>query len=403
MTERLSSRDRMLEAIACREPDHVPCCFMIFSTLGSQCKNQFEFVERQLELGLDARVGIPSVLDPELLGRSTSDHADLTGLPVRYHPEVRVRDWLEDRPDERYPMLHREYVTPAGTLFTTVKKTEDWVQGDRVPLFDDFVIPRAQKRLVTRHENLDALRYLLTSPSKQDVEMVQESAVTAKAFAEKHGVLIEGGCGSVVDTACWLVGITELVLLALDKPEFAQDLFDLVEAWNGQRMAVTLDAGVDLFVRRGWYESCDLWSRALFQRFILPTLRRDAEIVHQAGARFAYAMTSGQMPLLDMLVDSGIDVLIGLDPVQGKGADFGVMKQKTEGKVCLWGGVNGFLTMELGTPSDVKAEVRHALRTLAPGGGFILSPVDNVTANTDRAWTNIHTLIDEWRKRREYQ
>ena len=31
MARRCSSRERMLEAIACREPDYVPCCFMIFS------------------------------------------------------------------------------------------------------------------------------------------------------------------------------------------------------------------------------------------------------------------------------------------------------------------------------------------------------------------------------------
>jgi len=46
--------------------------------------------------------------------------------------------------------------------------------------------------------------------------------------------------------------------------------------------------------------------------------------------------------------------------------------------------------------------VRSALKTLAPGGGFILSPVDNVTANTERAWKNVHTLIDTWREGREY-
>ena len=401
MTIRLSSRERMLEAIACRETDYVPCCFMIFAALRSQCANSFEFVERQLELGLDATAHILGGL--ELPDRETSDQGDLDGLPARYDPRVEVREWREDRPNERYPMLHREYATPAGKLHTSVIKTEDWVQGDRVPLFDDFVVPRARRRLITRHEDLDALRYLLAPPSKQAVEMVKESAATMKPFAKAQELLIEGGCGSVVDTACWLAGITELVLLAIDEPKFVQDLFDLIEEWNRQRMAVVLDAGVDLFIRRGWYEGCHLWSAALFRRFILPTLRRDARTVHEAGARFGYIMTSGQMPLLDMLVDSGIDVLVGLDPVQGQGVDFEVMKQKTKGRVSLWGGVNGFLTVEQGTPDDVRVEVRHALRTLGTGGGFILSPVDNVTANTDRAWTNIHALIDEWQKGRRYR
>lgn len=396
MAERLSSRERMLETIACHEADYVPCCFMIFSALSSQCKDQFEFVERQLELGLDATVGILSGL--KLPSRPRSDQADLGGLPVSYGSEVRMREWREDKPDQRYPILHREYVTPAGTLHTAVTKTEDWVHGDRVPLFDDFVIPRAQKRLVTCHEDLEALRYLLTPPSKEDIEAVRESAATVKAFAEKHGLLIEGRWGAVVDTACWLSGMTELVLLAMDQPEFVQDLFGLIEEWNRERMRVLLDAGVELFIRRAWYEFADLWSPALYRRFILPSVIRDAEEVHQAGAKFGYIMSSGQMPLLDMLLESGIDVLIGLDPVQGKGINFQVMKQEIGERICLWGGVNGFVTMERGTPDDVRTEVRNALQVLGPGGGFILSPVDNVTENTDRAWTNIKVLIDEWRK-----
>jgi len=400
MAQRLSSRERLLEAIACREPDYVPCCFMIFAALKNQCKDELELVERQLELGLDATVGILAgpPLDPKL-----PDQGDLWGgLPARYDPQVKVREWREDPPAERYPLLHREYATPGGTLHTAVSKTEDYEHGERVPLFDDFVIPRARKRLIARHEDLSALPYLLTPPSKEDIAKVKERARAVKAFAQAHGVLVEAGWGAVVDAACWLAGMTELVLMATDQPEFLQDLLGIIESWNRQRMAVLLDQGVDLFVRRGWYESCELWSPSLYRRFILPGLRRDVEMAHQAGAKFGYIMSTGQTPLAELLLESGIDALIGLDPVQGKRTDFQVLKRNLGGKVCLWGGVNGFVTVELGTPEEVRAEVRSALKILAPGGGFILSPVDNVTANTERAWKNVHTLIDTWREGREY-
>lgn len=78
------------------------------------------------------------------------------------------------------------------------------------------------------------------------------------------------------------------------------------------------------------------------------------------------------------------------------------MKQKLGGSICLWGGVNGFVTMETGTPTQVKEELRNALGTLAPGVGFMLSLVDNVTENRNRAWRNIRALIGEWRKGRGY-
>lgn len=396
----MTSRERMLRALSCEVPDYAPCCFMIFAALRSRYTSPFERVDRQLEMGLDATIHVMG--GSELVARTESHYADLQGLPVRFDPRVDVHDWLEDRPGLALPILHREYRTPGGTLHTAVIKTDDWVQGDRVPLFDDYVVPRARKRLITGPEDLDALQYLLAEPSDAEVAALKASASTVHAFARERGVLVKAGRGSVVDTACWLAGMTELVYLAVDQPGFVGELFDLIERWNRKRMQALLDAGVDLFIRRAWYEGTDLWSPTLYRRFILPTVQRDAAMVHQAGAKFGYILTSGQVPLLDQLLEAGIDALIGLDPVQGKGIDFRAIKAAIGDRICLWGGVNGFVTMETGSEDDVRAEVREALDALAPGGGFILSPVDNVTANTDQTWRNIHALIDEWRGGRNY-
>ena len=54
--------------------------------------------------------------------------------------------------------------------------------------------------------------------------------------------------------------------------------------------------------------------------------------------------------------------------------------------------------MEQGSAEEVRTAVREAMRILAPGGGFILSPVDNVRQDTPRARANVRALIDEWRR-----
>jgi hypothetical protein len=100
-----------------------------------------------------------------------------------------------------------------------------------------------------------------------------------------------------------------------------------------------------------------------------------------------------------MLMEAGVDVLIGLDPVQGRGTDLREMRRATRGRMALWGGVNGFLTMERGREEQVRAEVREAMAVLGPDR-FILSPVDNVTGDGDRMWRNIDALLAEWRRLR---
>ena len=49
-----------------------------------------------------------------------------------------------------------------------------------------------------------------------------------------------------------------------------------------------------------------------------------------------------------------VDVVIGVDP---HAWDLARTRAELGGKVCLWGGVNGHLTVEQGTVAQVEAEV----------------------------------------------
>lgn len=398
MPSAMTSRERMLATFAHQDTDHTPCCFMIFMALRGQCADQSDFVRRQVEMGLDTFVGLP--VRKASRDRATSEQGDLHGLPVRFAPDVQVRDWREEVAGERYPVLHRTYTTPAGTLTTAVNRTEDWVHGDRVPLFDDFVIPRARKRLVTGPEDLPALRHLLAAPTAEEIAAFRAAAVPAKALAAELGLLTVGEWGALFDAACWLCGMEELVYDALERPDYLEELFDILSEWNRVREAVVLEEGVDLYIRRAWYETCDFFSPALYERFLLEDVRAEAARCHATDTRLAVISTSSFTPLLDYYIDAGVDVLIGADPVQDGRADLPLTKRMLAGKVAIWGGVNGFVTVETGTPQEVRQAVRGAMEVLAPGGGFVLSPVDNVVDDSPATWANVDTFLETWRQLR---
>ena len=54
----------MLAAFSCEKPDHVPCCFLLFQVLQRRSSNDFDFFDRQRELGLDVRVELPDISMP---------------------------------------------------------------------------------------------------------------------------------------------------------------------------------------------------------------------------------------------------------------------------------------------------------------------------------------------------
>ncbi len=80
--------------------------------------------------------------------------------------------------------------------------------------------------------------------------------------------------------------------------------------------------------------------------------------------------------------------------------DLAALKRKAAGRLCLWGGVCGYLTVERGTQQEIEEQVRQAIAVLGRGGGLILSPVTNVREDNARVWANLHALVDAWRRLR---
>lgn len=388
----MDSRERMLAAIGGEKPDYVPLSFMIFAALRAERNDWFGRIEAQTELGLDA-VAYLSGLVP---GAPTG-HGDAPGVPVTLPPDVTVRQGKETPPGARYPVLHKEYETPHGTLSVAVNQTDDWEAGDNVPLLDDFLVPRCTKYLVTGEQDLPALRYLLADPQPDDVRVCREKWQKGKEFAQEKGVLLANGWGVGADALGWLCGLDNAVMFAIDAPEFLDALLDVISEWNRKRMELMLEPGVDVFIRRAWYEGTSFWSPALFRRFLLPRIQQEVRLAHEAGAAFAYILSVGGLQFADLLLETGVDVLVGVDPVQDHGMDMAALKAALGNKVCLWGGINGFVTAERGTEEDVRAAVRTALDALGPAG-LILSPVDNIRDNSDEVWKNTLALIDEWKK-----
>jgi uroporphyrinogen-III decarboxylase len=380
------SRELLLRALDRKPVDRAPCCFMSFTALRRRLKEDlFELAKTERRMGLDSMLFIPAAGRP-----LRPDHPDLRGLPVRFDPRVKT---VERREGD---VLHKTYETPDGPLSTSVRLSDDWPHGDHIPFVDDFQVPRMIKPLVAGPDDLPALRHLLATPTDEDAARFADEARRARAFAEKEDLLLAGGWGVGMDMANWLCGMQDLMVHTMERPAFAEELLELIHRWNLRRMELVLSAPVDLYIRRSWYEGCDFVTPRFYQSAILPRLKAEADLAHRRGARLGILCTSGLNPMLDLFLESGIDALIGIDPVQGTHTDMALIRKKLGGRVCLWGGVSGAVTVERGTEAEIRAAVRRAAETLGPDG-FILSPVDNITVDDPRTWRNVEVFIDAWR------
>ena len=384
----------MLAALECTDVDYVPCSFMLFGNMYSRSSTETEYVQKQLALGLDA-------------------YAHVGHLEHSLHPEAECRQWVEQEGDAR--CFCRRIDTPKGPLTGRVRQKHGWPAEGRFPLLDDWLVSRAEEVLVKPEQDLEKAAYLFGPFRDESIDLLAQQAREARKVANKHGLLQVGGFkGSIgpgrhtdvgvmgCDAMAWLSGFEQIMVLSMTRPDLIQAYADMIHRWNARQIEIYLDVtDADLILRRGWYETTEFWTPAAYRQIIAPTIRKESQLVHQAGRKYGYIITSAFLPILDDILDAGIDVLVGLDPAEGKGTDLGAVKRKFAGrKKALWGGVSGALTVELGTAEQTAHAVIRALKELGPGGGFILSPVDNVREDTERAWANTRTFIDTWKEHR---
>jgi uroporphyrinogen decarboxylase len=119
----------------------------------------------------------------------------------------------------------------------------------------------------------------------------------------------------------------------------------------------------------------------LYRKLIKP---RHARLMRAIKARTSAPVmwhTCGSVyDLLDDLIEMGVDAL---NPVQTNAAKMEPERLKSGygEKLTFWGGIDAIQVLPYGTPDDVEREVIDKVRIFAPGGGFILNPIHNIQPN----------------------
>ena len=216
-----------------------------------------------------------------------------------------------------------------------------------------------------------------------------------KVFADGAGVAAQAWSAFGMDAAVWLCGAEGAVMLAMDAPEAFGRLIDIIhEADFARTQLATTTSGVDIVVQRGWYSSTDFWSVDLFERYVLPPLRKLTDLAHRHGRRFGYVMTTGVATLGQRLADAGVDVLYFVDPVQDR-ITLEQAGRLLGGRMTLVGGTSA-LSLASRDRQRIENEVRRAVDVLGPTGRFILHPVDALFPDTP--WEGVEAMIQAWKR-----
>jgi uroporphyrinogen decarboxylase len=104
------------------------------------------------------------------------------------------------------------------------------------------------------------------------------------------------------------------------------------------------------------------------------------------------------MPILDMIVDTGIDGLNPLEPPAGM--DIGRIKQRYGKRIALIGNIDCGYLLSQAPVDEVRKVTRETMRIAMPGGGFCLSSSNSIHSSVRPE--NFMAMIETWRECREY-
>ena len=114
---------------------------------------------------------------------------------------------------------------------------------------------------------------------------------------------------------------------------------------------------------------------AILRQHIFPWNQRIGAPVRTKGLPYIYHSDGRIYDVIDDLIACGFDAL---HPCERASMDIVQLKHKYQGRLCLCGNIDLDRTLTLGSPQDVRAEVKERIAALAPGGGYCCGSSNSV-------------------------
>jgi uroporphyrinogen decarboxylase len=176
----------------------------------------------------------------------------------------------------------------------------------------------------------------------------------------------------------YLMGMEELLMAIVTEPDLVNGLVEMSVNYNLELAKEVASRGVRIVYTGDdiAYNKGPLMSPKHFREMFYPGFCRVVSGFKELGLYVIKHSDGNLWPIMDMIIDSGIDCLDPIDPLAGM--DLGEVKAKYGHRVALKGNVDCADLMTFGTPDEVVEATKLALRQGMPGGGFILSSSNSI-------------------------
>jgi len=362
----LSSRERMIRALCLEEPDRVPMWALVIDNPIPQAitgkstaltREAFEndlkvLEETHKKLGLDAMTLYPALY---------------SGQEVKYVNE-------------------RDYLDMWGAI---------WRGGPFPTLCGMMHVDGTIKTL----EDLEKFH----PPDPEDtIEAVKEVERTLRKICGDM-LLIPAVCGGFeIGLEMRKGGLANFLSDFYLNPRIPEKIMDMVHKYNMKVLSAMVDFGAEAVLldedfadNKGPMISPQLW-----RKFVKPQIKDFIDRFKRRGVFTLMHICANVTPVLDDLLDMGLDGLHPIEDLNIPQMDIGKIKEEYGDRLCLIGNVDCSEILVSGTEEEVRQAVRTCIEKASSGGGHVLCESNSLHWYVSPK--NAVTMYDEGKKYGRY-
>lgn len=247
------------------EVDYLPCSIYFNSNLrveGYDCTSQAGRTRLALDLGVD----------PFLLIHTT----------FTAKPEVTVSNWVEEIPDEDYPILWQAWDTPDGRLTQAIRKGGVCADWDTIHWGDEST-GAIFKPLLTEPGDIDRCRHLIQPTTDEEFQTWLENNADVFNLARAHDLPVILTYGQGLAAIMFMMGAENAVYLAIDDPDGFEELAETIHRAEMRTIELAARGHIDILKRFGGYEMCNFYNPEIFRKICLPVSRQRSNTPIHSG------------------------------------------------------------------------------------------------------------------------
>jgi len=359
----MTARERVLTCLDHQEPDRVP---IIIGTSNTTSMKLGAYQRLQKLLGME--------IEPEFIYDWPELGTVLPSEPIleRLYGDARgVLDkypqWVYDRNKARPP--HDPFI-------------DDWGSGQREVSPGQWFPGIHPMREATTLAEIETYPWPdMDDPSR--VAHVKEE-VRKLAAQDQYAIIGTPWLLFPLERAFAMQGMDKFVLNLGRRPEFAVALLNKITSLCKTLMGHFLEeAGYNLDIIKigddlGTQTSL-IMSPKMYRQYLKP-IHADyiAYIKERTKAKVFFHTDGDVFDLIPDFIEIGVDILNPIQTSAGKMANLQEIKSRYGDKLTFCGAVDTHHILPMGTPQEVRAEVKRVIDIMAPGGGYMLASVHTI-------------------------